>query len=240
MKELHTLDTSDCPYLVEFYEAFYADPSISIALEYMDVGSLQDVLQRVKVIPEEIVQVLARHITEGLLYLHKKYVLHRDVKSSNVCVSSSGFAKLMDFGISEQLQDSMAQCETFVGTYTHMSPERIQGQGYSYSSDIWSLGILLLECTSGEYPYPLTGVVIDLMNSIVSGPPTIPTSVSDEYKSFLNLCLQSDVNKRATAEDLLVCFFLLCCSRRLFLSFSLFFGYCCGSFHHFHFLTLFR
>ena len=85
-------------------------------------------------------------------------VLHRDVKPSNILVNSAGEIKICDFGVSGQLIDSMAN--SFVGTRSYMSPERLQGSQYSVASDLWSLGLSLLEMALGCYPIPPPGCVL--------------------------------------------------------------------------------
>ena len=80
-----------------------------------------------------------------------------------------------------------------------MSPERIRGDKYGYSSDIWSLGLVLLECAIGEFPYPMTDVVLELMQSVVGGDaPRVPVDggFTPEFASFIAACLQKEPEKR--------------------------------------------
>ncbi|EDL31457.1 mitogen activated protein kinase kinase 2, isoform CRA_b [Mus musculus] len=97
--------------------------------------------------------IMARKVLRGLAYLREKHqIMHRDVKPSNILVNSRGEIKLCDFGVSGQLIDSMAN--SFVGTRSYMSPERLQGTHYSVQSDIWSMGLSLVELAIGRYPIP--------------------------------------------------------------------------------------
>ncbi|XP_028627448.1 dual specificity mitogen-activated protein kinase kinase 2 isoform X2 [Grammomys surdaster] len=118
-----------------------------------DGGSLDQVLKEAKRIPEDILGKVSIAVLRGLAYLREKHqIMHRDVKPSNILVNSRGEIKLCDFGVSGQLIDSMAN--SFVGTRSYMSPERLQGTHYSVQSDIWSMGLSLVELAIGRYPIP--------------------------------------------------------------------------------------
>ncbi|KAL6493549.1 Mitogen-activated protein kinase kinase 3 [Orobanche gracilis] len=177
LTEIRTLCEAPCYQgLVQFYGAFYTPDSgqISIALEYVDGGSLADVLRVRKSIPEPIISAMVHKLLLGLSYLHGvRHLVHRDIKPANLLVNLKGEPKITDFGISAGLEDSMA-----MGTVTYMSPERIRNESYSYPADIWSLGLALFECATGEFPY-----------SANEGP--------------VNLMLQKDPISRPTAEKLL-------------------------------------
>ncbi|XP_030015820.1 dual specificity mitogen-activated protein kinase kinase 2b isoform X1 [Sphaeramia orbicularis] len=153
IRELQVLHECNSPYIVGFYGAFYSDGEISICMEHMDGGSLDQVLREAKRIPEEILGKVSIAVLRGLAYLREKHqIMHRDVKPSNILVNSRGEIKLCDFGVSGQLIDSMAN--SFVGTRSYMSPERLQGTHYSVQSDVWSMGLSLVELSIGRYPIP--------------------------------------------------------------------------------------
>lgn len=153
IRELRVLHECNFPHIVGFYGAFTGDGEISICMEYMDGGSLDLILKRAGRIPEPILGKITAAVLKGLSYLRDKHaIMHRDVKPSNVLVNSSGEIKICDFGVSGQLIDSMAN--SFVGTRSYMSPERLQGTHYSVQSDIWSLGLSLIEMSIGMYPIP--------------------------------------------------------------------------------------
>ncbi|XP_068557765.1 dual specificity mitogen-activated protein kinase kinase 2b [Cebidichthys violaceus] len=153
IRELQVLHECNSPYIVGFYGAFYSDGEISICMEHMDGGSLDQVLKEAKRIPEEILGKVSIAVLRGLVYLREKHqIMHRDVKPSNILVNSRGEIKLCDFGVSGQLIDSMAN--SFVGTRSYMSPERLQGTHYSVQSDVWSMGLSLVELSIGRFPIP--------------------------------------------------------------------------------------
>jgi len=153
MRELKVLQQCNSPFIVGYYGAFYSDGEISICMEYMDGGSLDLVLKHAQKIPENILGVITLSVLKGLRYLREKHqIIHRDVKPSNILMNTRGEVRLCDFGVSGQLIDSMAN--SFVGTRSYMSPERLQGTIYSVRSDIWSLGLSMVELALGRYPIP--------------------------------------------------------------------------------------
>lgn len=153
MRELKVLHECISPYIVGFYGYFYSDGEISLCMEFMDGGSLDLMLKRTNRVPERILGKISVAVIKGLSYLREKHqMIHRDVKSSNMLVNSKGEIKLCDFGVSGQLIDSVAF--SFVGTRSYMSPERLQGAHYTIRSDIWSMGLSLVELALGRYPIP--------------------------------------------------------------------------------------
>jgi serine/threonine protein kinase len=159
-------DAKAVPGLISFCGAYHNPDSgqISIVLEYMDGGSIADVVARVGHIPENVLSRLTARILTGLTYLHKhKHMVHRDIKPANILINLEGEPKITDFGISAFINSTMGQCNTFLGTVTYMSPERINNERYSFSADIWSLGLVLVECATGKYPYDNSGGPLQLM-----------------------------------------------------------------------------
>jgi len=203
IKELKILHNCNSPYIVGFYGAFYSEGEISICMEYMDGLSLDIVLKKANRIPEQILGKITVAVLHGLIYLKDKLnILHRDVKPSNILVNSNGEIKMCDFGVSGQLINSMAN--SFVGTRSYMSPERLTGSYYNVQSDVWSLGLSLVELAIGRYPVPslsreqyaslfnkrLEDIHIDETKvtkhaaSAPSIPATIPTAGDDSPKTM--------------------------------------------------------
>lgn len=147
-----------------------------------------------------------------MLYLHKvKHQIHRDMKPGNILINTYGLVKLTDFGIAKTLENSSAYCNTFVGTKTYMSPERIMGKEYSYSSDIWSLGLILFELATGVFPYNFSKIFIEHVESILRDPePTLPDdgTFSPEMQNFITRCLRKNPAERDTVAELCVNFFI--------------------------------
>lgn len=153
LKELRVLQRCKSPNIVGFYGAFCHDNNISICMEFMDGLSLDIILKKVGRIPENILGKITVAVLSGLRYLKEQLdILHRDIKPSNILVNTKGDIRLCDFGVSGQLINSMAN--SFVGTRSYMAPERLSGSEYSIKSDIWSLGVSLVELAIGRYPIP--------------------------------------------------------------------------------------
>ncbi|KAI8098055.1 kinase-like domain-containing protein [Gilbertella persicaria] len=206
LRELAFLKTCDSPYIVSFYGAFLddGDTTVSLCMEYCEAGSLEDIYKRARdlggVIGEPVLERIAESVCKGLVYLHSKRVIHRDIKPSNILVTRKGEIKLCDFGVSGELINSIAQ--TFTGTQYYMAPERIQGNAYAVQSDIWSLGLTLIEVSQNCPALPPPGQphlsIFELLDFIVRQPvPEIQGShISEECKNFVAVCLTKDPKYR--------------------------------------------
>ncbi|KAK9131272.1 hypothetical protein Sjap_011759 [Stephania japonica] len=211
-QELKINQSAQCPHVAVCYQSFYDNGVISIILEYMDGGSLADFLKKVKTIPEPYLAAISKQVLKGLIYLHhEKHIIHRDMKPSNLLINHRGEVKITDFGVSAILATTSAERNTFVGTYNYMSPERISGTAYDFRSDIWSMGLALLECATGQFPYAPPDNengwtnCYELMEAIVDQPtPKVPPGeFSLHFSSFITTCLQKDPKDRGTAHALM-------------------------------------
>ncbi|KZT73734.1 Pkinase-domain-containing protein [Daedalea quercina L-15889] len=152
LRELQIMHDCNSEYIISFYGAFISDPNICICMEFSDKGSLDGIYKKIGPIDIDVVGKVALAVLEGLTYLYDVHrIIHRDIKPSNILFNSKGQIKICDFGVSGELINSIA--DTFVGTSTYMSPERIQGAQYTVKSDVWSLGISLIELALGRFPF---------------------------------------------------------------------------------------
>lgn len=202
LRELGVLHHCRSPYIVGFYGAFQYKNNISLCMEYMDCGSLDAILREGGPIPLDILGKIINSMVKGLIYLYNVlHIIHRDLKPSNVVVNSRGEIKLCDFGVSGELVNSVAQ--TFVGTSTYMSPERIRGGKYTVKSDIWSLGISIIELATQELPWSFSNIddsigILDLLHCIVQEePPRLPSSFPEDLRLFVDACLHKDPDRKS-------------------------------------------
>ncbi|KAJ8766683.1 hypothetical protein K2173_004507 [Erythroxylum novogranatense] len=211
-RELQINKSSQSPYIVTCYQSVYNNGTFSIILEYMDGGSIADFLRKVGTVPEPYLAAIYKQVLKGLLYLHhEKHIIHRDLKPSNLLINHRGEVKITDFGVSAMLPSTTGQANTFVGTRNYMSPERITGGSHSYKSDIWSLGLVLLESATGLFPYSPPQqdegwhCVYDIIEAIVEKPPPSAPSgqFSPNFCSFISACLQKEPKDRRSAIELM-------------------------------------
>ena len=198
----------DHPNIIKFKEVFIQrkpKPALNIVTEFADGGDLNQKILKQKKVPFSESQILD-YITQiclALQHIHKKKIIHRDLKSGNIFLMKSGIVKVGDFGIAKGLQSTWEKAKTLVGTPYFLSPEIISNQPYDAKSDIWALGVLLYELMTFKMPFnavslPLLSIKI---NRGVYKPP--PSSYSKEIRDLLKSCLTVDQNKRPSIDDIL-------------------------------------
>jgi mitogen-activated protein kinase kinase len=161
--ELDVLHRCASPFIVDFYGAFFQEGAVYICMEFMDGGSMDKLYG--DGVPENVLRKVTLATTRGLKSLKDEHnIIHRDVKPTNILINTAGAIKICDFGVSGNLVASIAK--TNIGCQSYMAPERISSGGvaqaganpgggtYSVQSDIWSLGLTIIECAMGRYPYP--------------------------------------------------------------------------------------
>jgi mitogen-activated protein kinase kinase 3 len=207
-----SMRSSDCPYTVQFYGALFREGDVWICMEVMDTSLdkfYAKVFKHGRKIPEDMLGKITFAVVSALHYLHSKLkVIHRDVKPSNILISRQGQVKMCDFGISGYLVDSIAKTID-AGCKPYMAPERIDPQGnpsqYDIRSDVWSLGISLIELATGQFPYPKWGSPFEQLKQVVTDdPPRLPPGqFTSEFEDFITRCLQKKYTDRSNYEQLL-------------------------------------
>jgi serine/threonine protein kinase len=207
MKEIDAFLSLNSENIVSFYGVIVDDDSVTLVLEYMNRGSLQDSL-KFGPLAEQYIQRIAKMGFSGLRDMHKNNMVHRDIKPGNMLCNHKGEVKIADFGIVRELRAGGNEvANTFVGTQIYMSPERIAKDSYSFAADIWSMGLTLLTLANGEFPYKnMTnkGFIV-LFQTLTEDPvPALdPSKASPEFIDFISHCLEKDPSKRWSAEELL-------------------------------------
>nr|CDS32086.2 dual specificity mitogen activated protein [Hymenolepis microstoma] len=188
-----------CPNIVKCMGIFFSMSEVWICMEVMSMSL--DTLMRdtVEPFPEYVLGKIAVSIVKALDYLKREHnIMHRDVKPSNMLLSSGGDIKLCDFGISGQLKDSISNSNQF-GCIGYMAPERLEKFKYDVRADIWSLGISLVELALKSFPYKGSQFEFAILSKIIEDPPPkLPDDgrYSIDFCSFVDACLIKDYNLR--------------------------------------------
>ena len=169
--EVNILKKLDHPNIIKFIEVKPSKKNIEIITEYADKGDLynQLLIQKEKNIhfTEETIQDWLIQTCQALKYIHSKHIIHRDIKPHNIFLTKKGSIKLGDFGISKRLNNTLEKAKTFVGTAFYLPPEVINGKKYSYSADIWSLGVTFYQLMTFKPPFngdSLPGLLKKIIN----------------------------------------------------------------------------
>ncbi|KZF18873.1 Pkinase-domain-containing protein [Xylona heveae TC161] len=211
-QEIDTMQHLDHVNIVQYLGCERKEYSISIFLEYISGGSIGSCLRKHGKFEESVVRSLTRQTLDGLAYLHREGILHRDLKADNILLDIDGTCKISDFGISKKTDNIYGNDVTnsMQGSVFWMAPEviRSQGQGYSAKVDIWSLGCVVLEMFAGRRPWSKEEAIgaIYKLGSLNLAPPIpedVSVTISPESLAFMYDCFTIDPSERPTAETLL-------------------------------------
>ncbi|KAK5898013.1 hypothetical protein CgunFtcFv8_015467 [Champsocephalus gunnari] len=187
------------------------DDQLWLVMEFCGAGSITDLIKNTKgnSLKEEWIAYVCREILRGLTHLHQHKVIHRDIKGQNVLLTENAEVKLVDFGVSAQLDRTVGRRNTFIGTPYWMAPEVIACDEnpeatYDFKSDLWSLGITAIEMAEGAPPlcdmHPMRALFLIPRNP---APRLKSKKWSKKFQSFIDSCLIKSHSQRPSTEQLL-------------------------------------
>merc|ERR1712137_1450569 len=196
---------NDHPFLATLHYSFQTKSRIYLVMDYIQGGSLKlrKRLHNHCIFPKKHIRFIAAELVEALGFLHSCGVVYRDLKAENVLIDSEGHATLTDFGICKDVgQMEGGRTNSFCGTPSHLAPEVILHQSYSYEVDWWSLGVLLYEMATGTNPFFHENVhqcFQNVLNRKIVFPEMLLTK---SFMSLLQGLLTRDPLKRMKEEEI--------------------------------------
>jgi len=212
------------PNILNYVDSYVVGGDLWVVTEFLPGGSLTDVLTETK-LDEGQIAAVCREILQALDFLHDIHVTHRDIKSENVLLGLDGQVKLTSFGFISTITDKQPKSSKLDGTFFWMAPEAVEqyghgpkvkgimgttevveGKQYGPKVDIWSLGIMAISMIEGKEPYLNVNPLQGLYSILTRGSPELenPALLTPQFKDFLRKCLETDVNKRPSAKELLM------------------------------------
>ena len=205
LKEIEFMTSCTSDYIIALEDYYMLDTCLYIAMEYCEAGSILDILKHTKsTLTDQQLGSVMRDALLGLQYLHKRFIIHRDIKAGNLLINKHGRVKLSDFGVSANMELGIKK-STVIGTPYWMAPEIIQEIGYGVGCDIWALGITAIECLDGSAPYanihPMRAIF--MIPSKPSPTRKQPELSSAECNLFIQKCLEKNADIRVSCDELL-------------------------------------
>lgn len=197
--------------IVQYYGSHEEPKVLSIFMEYVPGGSVKDQIKEYGPLTEKVTRRYTRQVLEGLDFLHKLMIVHRDIKGANILRNHDGNVKLSDFGASKRLTTIVSKsvdasnAKTMTGTPHYMSPEVIEGKTYGRKVDVWSLGCTVVEMLSCHPPWHEFEGVAAIFKIATHHPPIyqLPPGTSVVCEDFLACCFPRNPKERWSAEQLL-------------------------------------
>ncbi|CAF0873983.1 unnamed protein product [Brachionus calyciflorus] len=180
----------------------------SLVMEHIPGEPMDKFIYKNRSLNESLIQLFTKQIVSAIAYMHSKFVMHRDIKSSNIMIVSNTWIKLIDFGMAKRLNvDEIGfstSTSTMVGTIPFMAPEVRNFQSYNSKADIFSIGALIYEMANGDpfvrvaHEYMTETIILSQVRGVVNVPTLSPVA-----NSFMQYCLIRDANRRPCASSLL-------------------------------------
>lgn len=202
INETATMKYYKHPNIVKMYNSYLVNDELWLVLEYLRGGALTDIVTSMSMTEPQIATVCLQCL-QALAFLHGEGIIHRDIKSDSILLGSDGSVKITDFGFCAQVMPDVPKRRSLVGTPYWLSPEIITRQPYGLETDIWSLGIMVIEMVDSEPPFYNEQPMIAMKKIRDMPPPMFQNRRSAQLEDFVARMLVKEPSQRATARELL-------------------------------------
>ncbi|GET90564.1 serine/threonine-protein kinase nek3, putative [Leishmania tarentolae] len=208
-QEIIVMDNVDHPNIVKFRESFMdpTDNSVDIVMEYCEFGTLEDLIERQRYegrpFPTDVLLEWMAELLCGLSHIHSNRILHRDLKTSNIFVTSKNHLKLGDFGVCTILSNPHAKAESMIGTPLYFAPEVCNSDPHDERSDVWSLGVVFYEMCTLRRPFEADNLFTLIQLILESDIEPFGNGVDGSLEGLVRQMLDRDPSRRPTAQELI-------------------------------------
>ena len=208
-REIEILKVVNHPNIIFLVDYFEDDERIYLINKYYPGGDLYKKLKATGKFPEALTKKYTRQIVMGMIYLHSKNIIHRDLKSDNIFLDEDDNAVIGDFSWAVMTNTLRKTC---CGTLDYLSPEIVNGEEYGSETDIWSLGVLVYELLTDKMPF-YASTYKQTYQLISKGQPDFPEILSEQAIDFIKTLLTKDREKRIKDENILEHMWLASCEQ---------------------------
>lgn len=187
------------PYIVSIYDWGQDDDTYYIVMEYLRGTDLKTAIQERGTINQRKAAEIGSQVAQALSVAHASDIIHRDIKPQNIMIQPDGNIKVMDFGIARAGDAGLSQTATVLGTAHYVSPEQAQGKDLTGASDIYSLGVVLYEATTGQLPFDgqdAVSVAVKQVNEIPAPPSSINPNLDPNLEAIIMKAMEKDPERR--------------------------------------------
>ena len=201
LQECQIIQAMNHPNIVRIFDVGKTDELYYYSMDYLEGESLQDKIDREKKLDVHETVKIGTQIARALQHIHSNGLVHRDIKPSNIFITPNEVSKIIDFGIAKMLNSKAVFTYSSVGSPVYASPEQIQGENVTGKSDIYSLGVCLFYCLTGEHPFTSS----DILAKMFETPKSLkdyPLEIPESLILSIQLCMDVDQKKRLPAHEL--------------------------------------
>lgn len=192
-QEIRLLSRCQHPNIIRYKRTIVDRNRLWIVMDFCEMGSMRDILETMKRLPEKAVAFIGREVLQALAYLHDQGIIHRDIKSANILLTADGQVRLGDFGVS----GTTDQSTRIAGSPYWMAPEVIRKSRFDAKADIWSFGVTMFELLTGNPPLWQLEPGRAMRAIAKTMPPRLDAvaGVSKEMRDLVHACLHDDPDK---------------------------------------------